>query len=120
MAAHDAPSPADEASSAAPAAAKEKKEPPKTVAMPPGGLPPGWAEQRLPDGRIYYWHARTRETSWVRPGGGDGSAWLGCGNVTGTGPWVRAQRGREDKKKRCEFALLVWYYYWQQRRECAL
>lgn len=30
-------------------------------------LAPGWAENRTPDGRVYYYHATTRETRWQKP-----------------------------------------------------
>ena len=57
----------------------------KNFAFQPGGHggPPGgggggmnsgpeekvWAEARSPDGKIYYYHTQTRETTWDRPEG---------------------------------------------------
>ena len=41
----------------------------KTVKTPPRWLPEGWVEKLSPDsGRVYYYHAATRKTSYAYPG----------------------------------------------------
>lgn len=38
---------------------------------PQASLPEGWAENHTPDGRLYFYHAATRETRWDRPSAND-------------------------------------------------
>ena len=48
--------------------------PPVSVPAPESPLPEGWMATSAPDGRVYYFHAATRETSWTRPVAGPAAA----------------------------------------------
>lgn len=45
--------------------------PPPGLGMPPMGLPPPpkieWSEHRMADGRVYYYNAKTLQSTWERP-----------------------------------------------------
>jgi hypothetical protein len=52
-------------SAPAPAPAAPAPTPAKPAAEAP--LPEGWMATKAPDGRVYYFHAATKKTSWTRP-----------------------------------------------------
>ena len=62
------PAPPPGGSSLAPKQLFQSSEPPPQEPLPdPKSLPKGWRAARHPDGRIYYFHKKTKSTQWSRP-----------------------------------------------------